>query len=102
MRLAMRPMKQLNMKISLLASHDSFLLPKNLILPLIKNSVRKNRNFSSPNFRRISVFRNQSCISRQKKIRFLVKGKTGNPKGEKETQGAEKEIITKYVTFSLT
>jgi hypothetical protein len=57
-------------KISLPASHVSFIPPKNPILPLIKNSVRRNQNFSSSNFRKISVFRNKSLISRQKKYDF--------------------------------
>jgi hypothetical protein len=51
-----------NMMISLTAQHVSFIPLKNPILPLIKKSVRRNRNFSSSNFRKNSVSRNQSCI----------------------------------------
>jgi hypothetical protein len=93
-------------KISLPAPHVSFIPPKNSILPLIKNSVRRNRNFSSSNFRKISVFRNQSWISRQKKIRFIeteffMKGKIGNSGGKKETWGAGREKIVYWSSFSV-
>jgi hypothetical protein len=37
-------------KISLPAFHVSFIPPKNPILPLLKNLVRRNRNFSNEKF----------------------------------------------------
>jgi hypothetical protein len=67
-----------------------FYILKNSILSLKKNSICRNRNFSISNFRKISVFRNRSWISRQKKFRFIkikffMKGKIVNSGGEKET-----------------
>jgi hypothetical protein len=55
-------------KISLPAPDVSFIPLKNSILPLIKNSVRRNRNFSNSNVRKNLVSRNQSCILKQKKF----------------------------------
>jgi hypothetical protein len=69
------------LKVSLPAPCVSFLPPKNSILPLLKNSVRRNRNFSNGKFRFLET---EIVFQGQKKFGFM-KGKTGNSGGEKES-----------------
>jgi hypothetical protein len=75
-----------------------FYISKNSILALKKNSVRRNRIFSSSNFKKISVFRSQSWISRQKKIRFIetkffMKDKRGNSGDEKNVGDWKRNLL---------
>jgi hypothetical protein len=72
-------------KISLSAPHVYFLLLKNPILPLVKNSVCRNRNFSSSNFRKNSVSKTKVVFQGKKKrfieTGFFIKGQNRKFKG---------------------
>jgi hypothetical protein len=78
-----------------------FYTPKNPILPLITNSVRKNRNFSSSNSGKfcqknsVLPFKNNSVFPLKKfrfiETEFFMKGKTENSGGKKETWGLKEK-----------
>jgi hypothetical protein len=75
-----------------------FYTPKNPIFALLKNSVRRNRNFSNEKFRFLETkveFQGKKQI-RFIEIEFFMKGKTGNSGGEKETWGAGREICSGF------
>jgi hypothetical protein len=72
--------------------HASFLPLKNLILPLIKNSIFLVQISGKIPFLETKVVFQDKKKFGLSKPNFLLKGKIENSRGEKETWGAGREI----------